>query len=284
MKKFEFVKDEYKEEVKEDQKIRDILINSLIDLDKKYIEPPIYLGIKDEFRPEIRRIFTPGNISAITGKYKSKKSFFVTMLAAAATQNFNLFNKIVPNLPGNKRNVLIFDTEQSVYDVYRVANRIKKLTNNNIEHLGVISLRGHDAKEVIEIIKESLNVWDNVGIIFIDQVADLLRSVNAEEEAVEVVKFLEKLTNDHDIHVCCVLHENKSNDFAQGWLGTQIMKKSETVINVKKEPNNNSVSYIEPYLLRSMEFERFGIKINDSGLPELLNQNELKDYSTEMNL
>ena len=266
-----------------DKNIRKLLIDSLIDLDKKYIEPPIFLGIKDEFKPDIKRIFTPGNISAITGKYKSKKSFFVTMLAAAAVQNYNLFNKIIPHLPDNKRNVLIFDTEQSVYDVYRVANRIKRLTNNNIEHLGVISLRGHDAKEVIEIIKESLNLWPNVGIIFIDQVADLLRSVNAEEEAVEVVKFLEKLTNDNDIHICCVLHENKSNDFAQGWLGTQIMKKSETVINVKKEPNNNSVSYIEPYLLRSMEFERFGIKI-ENGMPELLNQNELKDYSTEMDL
>lgn len=280
MRKFDFIKEEFKEEIKESN-IRDILINSLIDLDKNYIEPPIFLGIKDDFSNSVKRICTPGNISAVTGKYKSKKSFFISMLAAAAIQNTNLFNKIVPRLPENKRQVLIFDTEQSEYDVYRVANRVRHLTNSGLQFLGVVSLRGRSAKEVIEVLKDSLDLFKNVGIIFIDQVADLLRSVNAEDEAVEVVKFLEKITNDNDIHVCCVLHENKSNDFAQGWLGTQIMKKAETVINVEKEKNNNSVSYIKPYLLRSMEFEMFGIKINESGLPELLNQNELKDYSID---
>ena len=275
---------EYENNENKEHRLKKILKNTLIDLDKEYKEPPIYLGIKDDFDPIIKRICTSGNISAIAGKYKSKKSFFVGMLAAASVQNYNLFNKIVPCFPDNKRQVLIFDTEQSIYDVYRVANRIKKLTKSNVENLGVLGLRGLDAKLIIELIEYSLTIWTQTGIIFIDQVADLAKSINDEAEAVAIVRNLERITKEKDIHICCVIHQNKGDNYATGWLGSQIMKKAETVINVEKEEKNRDVSYINPSLTRSQDFEGFGIRINKFGLPELLDENTLKEYDTSMGL
>jgi KaiC/GvpD/RAD55 family RecA-like ATPase len=275
---------EYSNNEEKEFKLKKILEISLIDLDKEYKEPPIFLGIKDDFDPQIKRICTPGNISAIAGKYKSKKSFFVSMLAAASVQNYNLFNKIVPSFPDNKRQVLIFDTEQSTYDVYRVANRIKKLTNSNVQNLGVLGLRGLEAKLIIQLIEYSLTIWKYTGILFIDQVADLAKSINDESEAVEIVRNLERITKEKDIHICCVIHQNKADNYASGWLGSQIMKKAETVIDVEKEEKNKDVSYVKPSLTRSQDFESFGIIINKHGLPELVNQNTLKDYNTEMEL
>ena len=268
--------DEYKTDLIEN-KYKEILFKTAIDIDKPPIQPPVILAIKDKLSYSGKRIMTLGNMSAIIGKYKSKKTFFHSMVSASLVANYPIFSNIIPSMPEDKRNVLLFDTEQSEWDVYNVAHRIKRLANTDCANLGVFSWRGMDSDEIINSIDYAVNyLFQNVGLIVIDQIADLVTSLNDEREANKIVKFIEKISKEKLIHVCCIIHQNKANDYAQGWTGTNIMKKSETVIKITKDPINKNISHVESDAMRSVEFEPFSFIINGDGYPEIVENNDIQ--------
>jgi hypothetical protein len=268
----------------ESDKMDDLLQKSFISLSDNYPKPPSYLSIRDEFAGDIIPIFTPGNISAITGKAKAKKSFVQTMFTAATSMNGALNSRIIADLPEGKEMVILFDTEQSKYAVYRVTNRVKKLTNGNDENFVAFSLRGMDTDEIIALMNHVVDKFQNIGVIYIDQIADLTRSINDEKEAVKIVKWLEKMSNDYDLHICCVIHQNKGDGYATGWLGSQIMKKAETIISVEKEEQNKDISHVRPERSRGREFEPFSIIIDNEGMPKMIGTQETAQYNTEMSI
>jgi len=229
--------------------------------------------------PKFVRLFTAGNISVITGKAKSKKTFIQSMLVSALLGGA-YSSTFEPNIDG-KPYVFSFDTEQSKFDTKKVHNRIMKLSGNNDDNFLNFSLRGIEAKQlsqfieysikkVLELSEKNFNLKNTIGMVFIDQVADLAKSINNEEEAISIVKNLEKLSNEYDLHFCCNVHQNKNDSFATGWLGSQLMKKAETIIKVTKDVTDNSISHVEPDLMRGEDFEPFSFQINSSGLPEII--------------
>ena len=81
----------------------------------------IHLKVTDTYEvpPEIlwvngSTIGTLGNFSASTGKAKSKKTFNISAIVAAALKNDEVL-KYSAYLPPNKRKILYVDTEQSKY-------------------------------------------------------------------------------------------------------------------------------------------------------------------------
>lgn len=91
------------------------------------------LFITDEFEspPVILKVFdsvigTLGNFSASTGKAKSKKTFNVCAIVAAAMTNGTVLNYSA-SLPPVKRRVLYVDTEQSDFHCKRILSRILRL-------------------------------------------------------------------------------------------------------------------------------------------------------------
>jgi len=186
--------------------------------------------------------------------------------------------KVIDNLysilPEGKKQVLIFDTEQSEYDAWQVAKRITKMSGNNTNDFALFGLQGLQCNEIIQLIEYAVSEWANnhglgVGVVIIDQIADLVNSLNSEEEAKKVINFIEKLVRTMNIHVCCIIHQNKLNDFAQGWLGTQLMKKCETIIKTTKDEMEKNISHVECLDARgTAEFPNFSFKINSDGFPE----------------
>ena len=79
-----------------------------IDLSQEYALPPEMLWVHGS------TIGTLGNFSASTGKAKSKKTFNVSAIVAAALKNGQVL-QYVAKLPEDKRKVLYVDTEQSHY-------------------------------------------------------------------------------------------------------------------------------------------------------------------------
>lgn len=71
-------------------------------------------------------IATFGNFSASTGKAKSKKTFNITAMVAAAVNNSTVLKYRV-SLPNGKRKILYFDTEQSRFHCHNVIERIYRL-------------------------------------------------------------------------------------------------------------------------------------------------------------
>ena len=121
-----------------------------------------------------------------------------------------------------------------------------------------------------EMLTQLMEKHSDVGLIIIDQVADLVKSINSEQEAINIVRYLKMLAEEKQIHICTVLHQNKGDGLATGWIGSQLLKKAETVFSVEKvsaEKGVDSPSVVMPMHTRNREFEEFELTINDLGIP-----------------
>lgn len=245
-----------------------IYLSRKINENTNYIAPiPVLSILKNTFDVQKNvKLFTEGSISVLTGKAKSKKTFLQTLFVSTF---FGCFDEVfTPNLP--KKNIFYLDTEQSQFECYQIQNRLHRLTSQSLDNFHLFNLRGIDHKNLVSFLNYIVdNYGSTTSLIIIDQLADFCRTVNNEEEAIQIVKLLEKISYEKKIHISCVVHQNKSTDFATGWLGSQLMKKAETVIKVTKYQDDKSISIVEPDLMRGEEFEPFAFKINESGLPEL---------------
>jgi len=267
--KYNLVNNDKKQNIKSNEsEIKQELLKCFNDPDVDIEQPPSIISIRTE--NSVAPIMTLGNISVIKGAAKSKKSFLLSIIASTAVSGNEIHHNIIPEIKKGKEQIILFDTEQSKFHSARLSKKIRKMAYSDTSHFGSFSFRGKSSKEIITLITYACNLYKNLGIIFIDQVADLMKSVNDEAEAIEVVRFLEKLSDEKQIHICCVVHVNKLNNFAQGWLGTQLMKKAETIIDVQKDPEFLNQSKVSSDLTRDIGFNDFLFAINEYGYPEII--------------
>ena len=246
------------------------LKKSIIDLSTTVEKPPTILSIRDEVGTSTmdKRLFTLGNFSCLTGKAKAKKTFLSVLLNASLVKNNIMQNKLVANMPNNRRTVLIFDTEQSEYDAYNTGKRVSKLGGSE-NNFFVFSLREYSPMERCELIEYALDKFKNESCYaMIDGIADLSNGINDEEEASRVVGLLLKWTKIYNTHICTIIHQNKNDNYATGHLGSSILKKAEIIIAVRKQ---DDTSIVENERGRGIDFDSFAFEITDEGLPRIVN-------------
>jgi len=252
-----------KNEVFSKDQLDDVLRKSYIDLEVKEVRPPVIMEIKNGF--DWQRLFTLGNFSAITGKGKSKKSMLCSLFEAAAAKNGIVESKFRGILPGGKKMVLRFDTEQSRYDAWATAKRVQQLTGLDLPNYGSFDLREFEPMQRCEIIEHALIKFGTIaGLVVIDGIADLAKAINDEEEATRVGSFLMRLTKVHNIHIITVIHQNKGDNFATGHLGSMIIKKAEAVIGVERDVDDRVKSIVTNDNMRgAADFDDFCMKIEE---------------------
>jgi hypothetical protein len=238
--------------------------------------PPICFEIMDgDLSSEIG---TLGNISLFIGKAKQGKTFAISMALAAADKGDWLMNKIKVSLPEDKRSVILFDTEQSKYHVQKVVKRIGKLSGTfEPQNLITYGLRGYNAMECLELVEYAIYNTPEIGFVVIDGIRDLVTSINDEEQASMISAKLLKWSQELNIHIITVLHTNKGDNNARGHLGTELTNKSESVISIGKDPENKEQILIVPEYCRNREFETFAFKIDDFGIPYIVEIEALKN-------
>lgn len=253
---------------------KELLNKCFIDPDVEPFKEPIILSVRNEYDSRLVPVMSLGNIEVIKGFAKSKKTYLVSIISSCLVSNYEVFRNIVPSLPEKKRQVVLIDTEQSRYHSWRLGNRIKKMSKCSAENFGIFHGRGLSATELIGLIGYIVDYFKELGVLIIDQVADLVRSLNNEEQAVDIINYLEFITDKYNICIITIVHINKGDNYAQGWLGTQLMKKCESIISVQKDKKVKKVSHVEPDLTRGEDFEPFSFWINEYGYPELMNNDD----------
>ena len=271
---------EKKKEEQEVNELDELLVDSSIDTAKEIKAPPTILSVVERGagQLEYRRLFTLGNFSAIIGKAKTKKTFFLTMLASSLLSNCH--DKFMSQLNGTeKKKILWFDTEQGAYDSYNTLKRVEKMAGD-ISNMRAFTLRQYSPKERCGIIERAFEKWGHeTAFCVIDGIADLANGINDEEEATRVATMLLRLTKIYDCHISIVIHQNKNDNFATGHLGSALMKKSEIIVSVMKNENNKYITDVNCDLSRGIDFETFAFLIKD-GLPEVCKnvQQETKPF------
>lgn len=246
----------------------------------------IHLKVTDEYTvpPETLRvngstIGTLGNFSASTGKAKSKKTFNVSAIVAAALTNHEVLCYSA-SFPQDKRKILYIDTEQSKFHCQKVMKRILRLaelpTNADCPNLLFVAMRELSPEKRRTVIDYMLSNIEGIGLVVIDGIRDLMYDINNPTESTEIINLLMRWSSSYNLHIHTVLHLNKGDDNTRGHIGTELNNKAETVLQVTKCQTDANISEVKAMHIRDKDFEPFAFRINETALPEVV-----KDYVFE---
>ncbi len=240
----------------------------IVDINKELAEPDPLITINGSC------VCSRGNISAICGEAKSRKTFLTSALVASSIAlhgipGINCFE----NVGGSASSMVLWvDTEQGEHHVRRVVKRIGEMSGATSvmnlpsePKLTTLSLRELSPIERKRILYDTLknHYYD---IIVIDGIADLQRNTNDLEESDALITELMALSTQTQSHIICVLHTNPGSDKARGHLGSSLQRKAETVIYVHR---NGESTIVEPQFCRNEPFERFAFEVSADGIPKL---------------
>jgi hypothetical protein len=225
-----------------------------ITMGKNIPEPDPIISIKGSL------ISSPGNLTMISGASKAGKSAFCSVIIAGSIRGHNDpydgFDPLYINGNVDKKAVIHIDTEQAKHNHYKNLKNavLKRLSLDELpEYFFSYNIREMELKnrrEFTEILcKEADKVTGGIHLIVIDGLADYISSVNDEIYANKLVLFFEKLSIKFNCPVIAIVHLNPNSSKERGHLGSQLQRKAESVIQIKK--GDDDISRCEPFLLRN---------------------------------
>jgi hypothetical protein len=250
-----------------------VLADTYFDMFEEVDAPPVCIEIIGNDGKKY--IFgTLGNISVIKGKAKVSKSMMVSIILAAAMRNGPIANKVSCKFPAGKDKIVWFDTEQTKFHNNLTKNRAVSLAGGSpkdaMRNVERYIFRACSVQERIETIGYYLEQHPDVGLVIIDGVKELLTDINDPNQSTFAAQYLMDWTMNHNVHLLTVIHQNKNDKNARGHIGTEIINKAETVIDVEKDPYVKTQRIVMPAECRNMEFEKFAFDIDDNGVPHIL--------------
>lgn len=258
---------------------KNLLRNTLDSLridETEQLEPPKVAWEQERKDGEISILGTLGNFLLIIGKAKSRKSFLVAIIISIILTTKSMFGGLKGNLPTGSKKGIYFDTEQGKYHVQLALRRICRLLGIKVlDNLKVYGLRSKKPSERLKLIEYAIYNTPGLGFVVIDGIKDLVTSINDEAEATMIASKLLKWTEEKNIHIITVLHQNKGDNNARGHLGTELINKAETVLSVTKSEQDNNISVVSPEMCRNIEPEPFAFEIMD-GLPRLADNFQIR--------
>ena len=206
--------------------------------------------------PPMRKIFqlnntvicTPGNLTAITAQAKTGKSAFCAAMMAATMYHPDADSDCLGVFGPNyeKKALIYIDTEQSPEDFWFLVTRAMDRAKNTTppEWLYAFCLAGLNPRECRKsltlLLDELAEKHHGIQAVIIDGVADLVPSVNQEDECNSLVAELHGLAIKYDCPIIGVIHMNPKSergnfDKVRGHLGSQLERKAETNLKLEKD-------------------------------------------------
>ena len=243
------------------------MAESTISVTSTYDHSPVVLMVDDTV------IGTLGNFSASIGKAKSKKTFNVSAIVASALSGSTVLH-YRSTFPKNKQKILYIDTEQGRYHCQQVLKRILRLADlpeyKNPDNLIMLALRKFSPKLRLAIVEQAIGTIPDLGLVIIDGIRDFLYDINSPGESTDIISKFMQWTDDRQIHIHTVLHQNKNDEHARGHIGTELNNKAETIMQIEVDKEDKTISVVEAVHIRDREFEPFAFRINEEALPELV--------------
>jgi hypothetical protein len=176
--------------------------------------------------------------------------------------------------------VMWYDTEQSRQSTKGIlTERVGRMISQTRGEEGVslddgqffvFNVRACTYKERMDYLAAGIQTY-RPDIVIIDNVSDLIPSINDAEQSIMVIDRLMQLTTEFNCNIVVVIHLNRTGDKRnlRGWLGTEILHKAFEVYYCEQIPDTDVFS-VEQTLTRKYHVkELLYYKINDEGLPEV---------------
>lgn len=261
----------------------------VIDINKKIEHPPVAISFKtkevstkDGLKSFPNAIGTYGNFSFIQAPPKSMKTFFVSLLGSAFCNPKGKFTRGMDSFR-DKKHFVHFDTEQGEWHAQRVFKRIQWMNKGlSLDFYHTFALRKISYRSRIDFIEYYLDCMreegKEIGLVVIDGVADLVSDANNLEESSAIVQKIMAWTTIYNCHIVTVIHSNNGSDKPTGHLGSFLEKKAETQIQLSRDENKLGAITVSCKRSRNTPFEQFDFKLDPSGLPKIINTDDLVNF------
>ena len=219
--------------------------------------------------------FPRRDLSTITGTEKCGKTFFTSMMMACCSEKNILELERIGDEP---LKVMWYDTEQSRQSTKsiltdRVYNLIKTdkadVTDFDSRYFA-FNVRACTCEERMDCLVAGIATY-RPDMVIIDNVSDLLSSVNDQEESARVIGQLMQLSTEYECNITIVIHLNRSGEkrSLRGWLGTEILHKTFDVYHCQQIDKTDVFSVEQTFTSKYRTNEVMYYKIKDNGLPAL---------------
>jgi len=182
------------------------------------------------FRLQGRPCFARGELTGLSGKAKSGKTFVCSILMALCFRNEVLsLQRIEPT----RLHVMWYDTEQSDESTKDIlCQRICQMTGIQqdqfpSEQFDVFNVRQKPVNERLPSLEVAVR-YRKPDLVILDGLRDLVSDINDGVIAQNVMERLMHLASEYHCCIVCVLHQNKSieDHNPRGWIGTELKHKA----------------------------------------------------------
>lgn len=217
--------------------------------------------------------FPRRDISTVTGTEKCGKTFFTSMLMACCAEKNVLELERIRDEP---LKVMWYDTEQSRQSTKSIlTDRVQKLIHTDCtentdldENYFVFNVRACTYEQRLEYLVAGIEAY-KPDMVVIDNVSDLLPSINDPEGSAKVIDQLMQLASEYNCNITIVIHLNRSGEKRnlRGWLGTEILHKAFDVYYCEQIEKTDVFSVEQTFTRKFRIREGLYYKIDEDGLP-----------------
>lgn len=211
--------------------------------------------------------FPRRDLSTVTGLEKCGKTFFTSMLMACCAEKQVLELERIREQP---LKVMWYDTEQSRQSTKTIlTDRVFRLAPSHTdEKFFVFNVRACTYQERMDYLVTGIKTY-KPDIVIIDNVSDLLPSVNDAEQSILIINQLMQLSTENDCNITVVIHLNRTGEkrSLRGWLGTEILHKAFEVYYCEQVEKTDVFSVEQIFTRKYRISETLYYKISDEGLP-----------------
>jgi len=263
----------------QNKNIEELLKKFRVTVNDEVPMPEIVLSVCDSNGNNKRMVMTRENISCVTAQAKVGKTFLVKLIVSAVLKKGVFQNRLLSELPVNRDKILYIDTEQSKFHVKLGLSQIKEmLGTENENELNRMEVYQFDAVSTANRVQyvQWLIYNTNPDFVILDGISDLALDTNNLKEADELVTNLRIWATENNCHILNVIHQNP-NDLQtkmKGHLGTKLQDKSEIVIGVSIDKDNDSNRIVQSLASRNRKPEPFEFTISENGMP-IINEYEV---------
>lgn len=253
----------------EEQEILDRLLS--IELKLKNRKSEEIKKVKAILNHQDNGLIFPRTINIIQGKAGVHKSRLAETICSA------LIKKVNSNLDllgfstdmMNKPTIAYIDTERNLseqfpYALQQVLSKAGYSKDEDPFNFKYTSLlhtpRAERFKELTIYLNWVRTQYQGNIVIVLDVVTDCIRDFNKAEDSMGLIDLMNSAINKYDVTFICLIHENPGNtDKARGHLGTELMNKSSTVMQVgfEKGKNGKASDLIALNFLKTRSTKRF---------------------------
>lgn len=251
--------------------------------------------------------FARGELTAVSGKAKSGKTFVCSVLMTLCFQrqvlNLERNEEIstvdpssINHLPSDiihqpsdiaPLRVLWYDTEQSEESTQDILkNRILPMAGISesefpADRFQIFNVRGESYSDRLKMLEVAVPRY-KPDLVILDGIRDLVADINDGVVAQDVVERLMHLASDNRCAIVCVLHQNKSveDKNLRGWIGTELKNKAFEVYECAKS-SERIFTWSQTDTRKYDIPDKVQFSVDENGIPYLCTPEQLLEAQYE---